>query len=143
MNHKLHNTILASTVVGSALLFILLAAQAAGGQAAHSPVRPAGSVIAADIRSDLARDLDRQARRLEVDLATTGSASEALTMASALLATSVMEATLATLEDATQRPPHPPTVVDETRRARAVRARSAMAMPYFSTARTMRHGTGE
>lgn len=148
MNHKLHNTILASAVVGATLLFVLLAARPIAGHASatHAPVRPAASMIAVEIHSDVARDMDRHARRLEADLATSGSAAEALTMASALLATSVMQATLATLEEATHRPPQarpPSTTVDETQRARAARNRSAMAMPYFSTARTMRRGNVE
>jgi len=152
MNHKLHNTILASAIVGAALLFGLLAAQPVRNGAHqpgvhHQAARSAGSMIAGDLRSDLARDMERRARRLETDLGTAGSAGEALTMASALFASSVMEATLATvLEDIGHYPPPAPrthAATGEAERARAARSHSAMAMPYFSTARSARHGDGE
>ena|SRR5690554_1001722 len=151
MNHKLHNTILASAVVGAALLFGLLVAQPVegNGYAAHhaNPARPAGNMIAEELRNDLARDFEQRARRLETDLTAAGSASEALASASALFATSMVEATLATvLEDVTHRPPATPRPLATTtgaRRERPARSRSAMAMPYFSTARGLRHGNGE
>lgn len=151
MNHKLHNTILASAVVATALLFGLLTAQpleGSGYTANHaSPARPAGNVIAEELRNDLARDLEQRARRLETDLTAAGSASEALASASALFATSMVEATLVTvLEDVAHRQPPAPrasAMSADVKRERPARSRSAMAMPYFSTARGLRHGNGE
>ena len=157
MNHKLQNTILASATVGAALLFGLLAAQPVGGgthQAAtrHDPgqLRPAAGLIAEDLRTDLARDIDRRARRFESDLSNAGSASEALAMASALFATSVAEATLASvLEDVANHQPQASRVqtaqslaTDEVG-GRQVRRNAALATPYFSTARGLRRGNGE
>ena len=151
MNHKLHNTILASAIVGAALLFGLLTAQPVkgNGYAAHhaNPAHPAGSMIAEELRNDLARDFEQRTRRLETELTAAGSASEALASASALFATSMVEATLATvLEDVAHRQPAPPrasAMAADAQRESPARSRSAMAMPYFSTARGLRHGNGE
>ena len=153
MNHKLHNTILASAIVGAALLFGLLTAQPVkgNGYAAHhaNPAHPAGSMIAEELRNDLARDFEQRTRRLETELTAAGSASEALASASALFATSMVEATLATvLEDVAHRQAAAPrraavATTADGQRERPARSRSAMAMPYFSTARGLRHGYGE
>lgn len=151
MNHKLHNTILASAVVGAALLFGLLAAQPVGSvpasdrSAHHHPMGPfPGSLIVGELRHDLARDIDARARALEAELAGAGSAGEALVLASALLATSMVEATLASVLEEIANQPAP------TRRAPAAghdtapdRGRRALATPFFSTAQGLRRGGGE
>jgi len=154
MNHKLHNTILASAVVGAALLFGLLAARPVDGDA-HRPTarhdtyqaRQAG-MIAAELGSDLARDFEQL--RYEPDLGNAGSAGEALAMASAMVATSVVEATLASvIGDVAHRPPSAPrpaaaAQLDEGQAGdHYARRRAALAMPYFSTARGLRRGHGE
>ena len=154
MNHKLHNTILASAVVGAALLFGLLAARPVDGDA-HRPTarhdtyqaRQAG-MIAAELGSDLARDFEQL--RYEPDLGNAGSAGEALAMASAMVATSVVEATLASVvQDIAHRQPsaprpHAAAQLDEGQAGdHHARRRAALAMPYFSTARGLRRGHGE
>lgn len=151
MNQKLHNTILASAVVGAALLFGLLAAQPveanrpSARQAYHHAGYAAGKLIAAELRHELARDVEARTRGLEAELAG-ASAGEAVALASALLASSVVEATVTSvLEEVTGRQP------PVRRRAQprseeqpaGARDRGALAMPYFSTAHGLRRGGGE
>lgn len=142
MNHKLHNTILASAIVGAVLLFGLLSARPLPGHAearnaSHSPA-PASHVIADGRRE---RGMDLGQARFQPGLA--GSPGHALATASVLLAGSVVEATVASVLDdlarsadqaPARRPPDAGDAADESDGHRA-RRRAALATPYFSTAR--------
>lgn len=149
MNHKLHNTIMASAIVGTALLFALLAAEPLGhdrasGRQAHRSGPAAGALMAGDLRQELANDIESRIRALEVELALPGAAGEALALASALLATSIVEATVASaLEDTGSRQPPAPRASglrDQAQGDAPARSRGALTMPYFSTAQGLRRG---
>lgn len=162
MNHKLHNTILAFAVVGSALLFGLLAANPIQDEQ-HAPNAPAerpsfhpapavGTAIADDIRFDTAKAIESRARAFEADMARAGSASEMLSLTSAFIAATVVEATLVSVLDEVSHGNHS---AGRTRGAahlqqedaaqhapRPARSRGSLAMPYFSTAQGLRRGSG-
>lgn len=142
MNHKLHNTILASAIVGAVLMFGLLSARPLPGHAearnaSHSSAPASQATL--DGRRD--RGLDLVQARFQPDLA--GSPGQALATASVLLAGSVVEATVASvLDDLARAPDQAPArgshdagdAADEGE-ARHARRRAALATPYFSTAR--------
>ena len=102
----------------------------------HQVVGAAPGQVVGDLGRDLAYDLDRRARRFDSDMTVTGTAGEALAIASAAMAASVVETTLsALLDDLGSRQLATPAVraEDKAEPDRAVRNRSAMVMPYFST----------
>lgn len=154
MNHKLQNTILASAVVGTALLFGLLAAEPLGDSRAsdrhafhafHPSTQAAGKRLAMDLRQDLGRDMEARARAFEAELVA-GPSGEVLALASALVATSMVEATLASvLEDidtSSRQAPARPAPAGR-RDAAPARNRGRLATPYFSTAQGLRRGSRE
>lgn len=144
MNHKLHNTILASAVVGATLLFGLLAARPVPDDIRQD--HRARFVWTGGLPVELARDIERGVFVVEVDQAGSG---EVLALVSAILASSAMESTLATvLDDVALHPRQAPRPRADSRTADALasapaRRRAALATPYFSTARGMGRGHGE
>lgn len=151
MNHKLQNTILASAVVGTALLFGLLAAEPLGDDRAsdrhafHASSHAANKWLAMDLRQGLGRDMEARARAFEAELAA-GPSGEVLALASALVVTSMVEATLASvLEDidisSRQAPARPAPAGRQD--AAPARNRGRLATPYFSTAQRLRRGSRE
>lgn len=149
MNQTLQNTKLAGAITAMALLCGLLLAEPvahpAGSQAGPAILAAGGHAIGGFGRG-LARDLDLRPRRFEADMAAAGPAGEALAIASAAVATSVVDSTVsALLEDFGARTGAAEFAQqDEAHRpARAVRSRSAMAMPYFATASAATRGIGE
>lgn len=152
MNHKLNNTILASAVVGAALLFGLLAAQPvqdhrpSARHGLQSQGYSAGKLLAAGLSHELGREIQARASGIDAGPIVNASRGEALALASVLLASSVVEATVASmLEEAGNR--QPPVRGDGGAhgevRSGASRSRAALAMPYFSSARGPRRGGGE
>ena len=149
MSQKLQNTTLAGAITATALLgMLLLAEPASHGQdvQAGPVVFAAPGQIVGGLRRDLSHDLDRRARRFESDMAAAGPAGEALAIASAAMASSVMEATLAAVLDGlgSHQAAIPAARAEDVPQADlAARSRSAMAMPYFSTASGTARAYGE
>jgi|SRR5690606_9511060 len=147
MNQTLQNTKLAGAITAMALLCGLLLAEPVG-QPARSQSGPAilaaGGHAVGELGRGLARDLDLRSGRFEADMAAAGPAGEALAIASAAVATSVVDSTVsALLEDFGARTVADSSQQHEARPARAVRSRSAMAMPYFAAASAASRGIGE
>src|SRR5690606_457198 len=142
MSQKLHNTRLAGAFTAMALLCALLLAEPVpNGHGANS-----GSVVFATTGHALGNSLDRHARRFESGMPGTGPASEALAIASAAVAASVVETTLTALIDDIGNPQlgnTTPRTEDPARTDRAPRSRRAMVMPYFSTTSGRVRGLGE
>lgn len=157
MNHKLQNTILAFTVVGAALLFGLMAAQpidhgpsADGGRSAALPmaVSRAGSALADEARLEFANSIETRARVFEQDMDQAASAGEMMSLTSAFIAATIVEATLINVldeiengvEPAARKHPGAPPAAEQARSP--ARGRGALVMPYFSTAQGLRRGAG-
>lgn len=149
MSQTLQNTRLAGAITGMALLCVLLLAEPlprGHGAEKGSKGFAAPGLVVDDLRRDLAHDLDRRARRFESDMTGAGPAGEALAIASAAVAASVVETTLSALLDdlGTRQLAAPAARAEDTARPdRAHRNRSAMAMPYFSTASGLARAHGE
>ena len=146
MNQTHQNTKLAGAITAMALLSGLLlaepVAQPAGSQSGPA-ILAAGHAVG-ELGRGLARDLDLRPGRFEADMAAAGPAGEALAIASAAVATSVVDSTVsALLEDFGARTMADSSQQHEARPARAVRSRSSMAMPYFATASAASRGIGE
>lgn len=152
MNHKLHNTILALTVVGAVLVFGLIAAshapapeprQAAGpSHRLHVPMR--------GLAADPGPAIEARARSFEADMARAGSASEMLALTSAFIAATVIEATVQSMPDRIDevlyqehRDEHAVSAeAPDPQESRRAGRRASLAMPYFSTAQGLRRGAG-
>ncbi|MGY0559384.1 MULTISPECIES: hypothetical protein [unclassified Luteimonas] len=141
MNQAFQNTILASAVAAAILLFVLIAARTGtyeqpGPYSAHySVAAPPGQRVTADLGRNFAVGFGSLARPMQGDMAAADTAAGALSLASALVATSVVEATLASmLEDPGNR--RRPSANDAP--IATPRTRNALAMPYFGTARSLR-----
>lgn len=149
MSQTLQNTKLAGAVTGLALLCGLLLAEPlphGHGAESGSAAFPGPALVVDDLRRDLAYGRDRGALRFESGIAGAGPAGEALAIASVAVAASVVETTLSTLLDdfgGRQAPAQAARAEDTARPGRAARNRSAMAMPYFSTASGLARVHGE
>lgn len=149
MSQTLQNTKLAGAVTGMALLCCLLLAEPLphGHGTESGPVAfPGPALVVDDLRRDLAYGMDQRARRFESSMAGAGPAGEALAIASVAVAASVVETTLSALLDdlGNHQVAAPAARAEDTARPdRAIRNRSAMAMPYFSTASGMARAHGE
>lgn len=149
MDQTLHNAKLAGAVTAAALLSALLLAQPLPQgmriQAELGRFAAGGHAVGGWTRG-VARELELRSHHFEADMAAAGPAGEALAIATAAVATSVVDTTVsALLEDfgthagvggsaQPQGPGHA---------QRAVRRRNAMAMPYFATASAAGRGIGE
>lgn len=149
MSQTLQNTKLAGAVTGLAVLCGLLLAEPlphGHGAESGSAAFPGPALVVDDLRRDLAYGRDRGALRFESGIAGAGPAGEALAIASVAVAASVVETTLSTLLDdfgGRQAPAQAARAEDTARPGRAARNRSAMAMPYFSTASGLARVHGE